>query len=254
MKRSFVMFLFLVSICFSFLSAETREWTNVKGEVIKAQLTGVIGDHAFFTTLTGSSFKFPIAALSPADQAYLEGWRERKIEAKQKVMSAESGIRLSESPIAKLVSPHLVRPGGGTSFAKAPLSMSATPKYYAFYYSAHWCPPCKGFTPELVKFYDRMKQQGADFEIVFVSADRSPKEMHRYMSEYKMNWPAVDYDVARKSPQMNQFGGDGIPCLVFVDHTGKVISDSYVNGNYVGPRKVLKDMDRILRSTIGKQS
>ena len=27
-------------------------------------------------------------------------------------------------------------------------------KIVAFYFSAHWCPPCKAFTPILKKFYE----------------------------------------------------------------------------------------------------
>lgn len=37
------------------------------------------------------------------------------------------------------------------------------------------CPPCKGFTPQLASFYDDLKDRG-DFEIVFVSSDKSDSE------------------------------------------------------------------------------
>ena len=30
----------------------------------------------------------------------------------------------------------------------------ADKKVVAFYFSAHWCPPCRGFTPVLKKFYE----------------------------------------------------------------------------------------------------
>ena len=30
----------------------------------------------------------------------------------------------------------------------------ANKKLVAFYFSAHWCPPCKAFTPVLKKFYE----------------------------------------------------------------------------------------------------
>ena len=51
-------------------------------------------------------------------------------------------------------------------------------KYVAFYYSAHWCPPCRAFTPELSKFYDKVKKKhGDDFELVFVSSDKNEKAM-----------------------------------------------------------------------------
>jgi nucleoredoxin len=30
----------------------------------------------------------------------------------------------------------------------------ADKKVVAFYFSAHWCPPCRAFTPVLKKFYE----------------------------------------------------------------------------------------------------
>ena len=47
------------------------------------------------------------------------------------------------------------------------------------YFSAHWCPPCRGFTPVLKKFYDEVKSQGV--EIIFCSADSSHDDMIRYV-------------------------------------------------------------------------
>ena len=52
-------------------------------------------------------------------------------------------------------------------------ALTATGKHVAYYFSAHWCPPCRKFTPELVKTYNAMVTAGTQFEIVFVSADRS---------------------------------------------------------------------------------
>merc|ERR1712224_750716 len=37
------------------------------------------------------------------------------------------------------------------------------------YFSAHWCPPCRGFTPVLSKAYSAYDQ--GDVEVVFVSSD-----------------------------------------------------------------------------------
>jgi thiol-disulfide isomerase/thioredoxin len=31
-------------------------------------------------------------------------------------------------------------------------------KVVAFYFSAAWCPPCRGFTPILSKFYDAVNE------------------------------------------------------------------------------------------------
>ncbi|KAJ9591496.1 hypothetical protein L9F63_001982, partial [Diploptera punctata] len=41
------------------------------------------------------------------------------------------------------------------------------------YFSAHWCPPCKAFTPQLIDTYSKVRGKGNDFEVIFVSSDRS---------------------------------------------------------------------------------
>jgi nucleoredoxin len=56
-------------------------------------------------------------------------------------------------------------------------------KYIAFYCGAGWCGACHRFTPELVKFCNEMKPKYANFEVVFLSDDRSPVEMQNYITE-----------------------------------------------------------------------
>ena len=48
------------------------------------------------------------------------------------------------------------------------------------YFSAHWCPPCRGFTPKLVESYNTMKAAGKNFEIVFVSSDNDEAGFDEY--------------------------------------------------------------------------
>ena len=56
---------------------------------------------------------------------------------------------------------------------KAPLDQSAVEgKVLGLYFSAHWCPPCRGFTPKLAEWYKAVKETLPDFEIVFASSDR----------------------------------------------------------------------------------
>jgi nucleoredoxin len=57
------------------------------------------------------------------------------------------------------------------------------------------------------------------------------------MSEYKMPWPAIRFDAAKSIPAVQRFSGNGIPNLVFVTADGEILSSSYVDGKYVGPRK-----------------
>ncbi|RBP46120.1 thiol-disulfide isomerase/thioredoxin [Roseimicrobium gellanilyticum] len=122
-------------------------------------------------------------------------------------------------------------------------------KYVAIYYSASWCGPCRAFTPDLVKWYKRNKSKNPHFELIFVSSDRSAKDMAEYMKADDMEWPALAFDKKKDSASsaVTKYSGRGIPCLVLIDETGKVLSDSYVDGNYVGPRKVLEDIEKTLK-------
>ena len=119
-------------------------------------------------------------------------------------------------------------------------------KLIAIYFSAHWCPPCRKFTPQLVDFYNRVAPAHPEFDVLFVSADRSASAMQDYMRETNMPWPALDYEKIRAQTQITHYAGSGIPCLVLVDAAGKVLSDSYSGSKYVGPQKVMTDIEAIL--------
>ena len=119
-------------------------------------------------------------------------------------------------------------------------------KYFALYYSAHWCPPCRQFTPQLVAFYRQMAAAHPELEVVLISSDHSAQEMRDYMDGEGMPWAALIYGMKRQERELMGYAGGGIPDLVLVDGSGNVVSDSYVHGRYVGPNKVLDDLrDRL---------
>lgn len=64
--------------------------------------------------------------------------------------------------------------GDETTFSKA----TEGKKHVAFYFSAHWCPPCRVFTPELSKW--RKDKLPEDAELFFVSADKDQKTFNDY--------------------------------------------------------------------------
>ena len=63
-----------------------------------------------------------------------------------------------------------------------------------------------------------------------------------------MRWLALDYDKKdnKSSKILTGFVGRGIPHLVVVDKNGEILSDSIVDGDYVGPYKVLEDFIDLL--------
>jgi len=95
-------------------------------------------------------------------------------------------------------------------------------KYVGFYFSAHWCPPCRGFTPKLIETYKKLKEAGKNIEIVFISSDKDQTKFDEYYAE--MPWLALPYsDRDRKGAISSQFGISGIPSLLFFQD-GKLVS------------------------------
>lgn len=124
-------------------------------------------------------------------------------------------------------------------------SVLADKKLVAVYFSAHWCGPCRKFTPQLVDYYNRVAAEHPEFEIVFYSHDRSPADFENYMREVNMPWPAIDFAKLKGKQALTKNAGPGIPSLVLFDSNGTVVSSSYVGSQYRGPQKVLADIDAI---------
>lgn len=152
----------------------------------------------------------------------------------------------ADSPIYNAVQSSLVE-SGGKRLKKFDAATLAPVKYYGIYYSAEWCGPCRAFTPDLVRWYNQTKPNNPQFELIFVSSDQSEEQMALYMKEDHMPWPALDFDKVRSKRELTKYAGNGIPCLVLIDDQGKVLSDSFVNGQYVGPQKVLDDIAATLK-------
>ncbi|GMS91282.1 hypothetical protein PENTCL1PPCAC_13457 [Pristionchus entomophagus] len=61
-------------------------------------------------------------------------------------------------------------------------------KTLGIYFSAHWCPPCRAFTPLLKDFYDELVEENAPFEIVFMSSDKDEATLKKYLEEVHGDW------------------------------------------------------------------
>ncbi|XP_074643561.1 nucleoredoxin-like [Tubulanus polymorphus] len=95
-------------------------------------------------------------------------------------------------------------------------------KVKGIYFSANWCPPCKALTPNLCRTYNKLKEDGLNFEIIFVSSDRSESSFDEYFST--MPWLAIPFGDERCKKLTTMFTISGIPSLVIVDENDKVIT------------------------------
>jgi len=98
-------------------------------------------------------------------------------------------------------------------------------KHVVFYFSAHWCGPCRKFTPVLVEMYKKLQAAGRPFEVIFVSGDNSDEEFDGYFGE--MPWRAIPYGDPRIEFLNRHFEVDGIPTAVLVGPTGNVIDKDF---------------------------
>ncbi|KMT07243.1 hypothetical protein BVRB_6g148760 [Beta vulgaris subsp. vulgaris] len=95
-------------------------------------------------------------------------------------------------------------------------------KHVLIYFSAHWCPPCRAFTPKLIETYHEIKAKESAFEIIFVSSDRDQSSFDEYYSH--MPWLALPFGDERKAYLSRKFKVKGIPCLVAIGPQGKTIT------------------------------
>ncbi len=224
-------------------------WTNVDGQSMEAELFAADARFASFRKADGGTYNYPVAKLSEADRARVAEFAAKNPEAAPPAPTPASAPPPVAGALTSELAGKLVSLKGGrlTPVAREQILPA---KFYALYFSAHWCPPCRGFTPDLVAAYEELKAEHPEFEIVFVSSDRDAKAMAGYMAEYKMGFPAVRFDAKKTLRAVQRHAAPGIPNLVFLNSDGEVISSSYVGDRYVGPRKVLKD----IRATLAKKS
>ena len=92
------------------------------------------------------------------------------------------------------------------------------------YFSAHWCGPCRIFTPKLSQFYKSVNKDKKQIEIIFNSADSDLDSFNEYFGT--MPWIATPFDSDAKSHIDDACGINSIPQLIIFDNKGHIIDNS----------------------------
>ncbi|PON93954.1 Thioredoxin-like fold containing protein [Trema orientale] len=88
-------------------------------------------------------------------------------------------------------------------------------KVIGLYFSANWYPPCRNFNQVLIEIYEQLRQNGSNFEIVYVSSDEDNVAFNSYHA--CMPWLAIPFsDLETKKSLNRKFEIEGIPCLVIL--------------------------------------
>jgi nucleoredoxin len=208
--------LFLLAAASPSLADEMRTWTSRDGTAsMEARFLRQSGDDVTLILPNGRSQSVKRGFLSEADVA----WVDAALEAKAAGGKVDGRVSSTEpnAKIPRALNGRLVDADGKSVTLGA--DGSAVPKYYLFYYSASWCGPCVAFTPDLVRFYNRMKTSNPELVVVLVPSDRSAEDSLAYMKKARMSFPGVDYD------KMNRSGipdnpGNSIPAMRLTDENG----------------------------------
>ncbi|KAM9306354.1 nucleoredoxin-like protein 2 [Pholidichthys leucotaenia] len=101
-------------------------------------------------------------------------------------------------------------------------------KVVGIYFSAGWCSPCRDFTPILCDFYTELVEERdppAQFEIVFVSSDKSTDDFIEYYHDMHGDWLALPWTDEYKNVLKERYKITAVPRLVIVKENGDVITD-----------------------------
>ncbi|KAH0564652.1 hypothetical protein KQX54_013281 [Cotesia glomerata] len=91
------------------------------------------------------------------------------------------------------------------------------------YFSAHWCPPCRAFTPQLVDTYQRIRERGHHFEVIFISSDRSEESYNVHIES--MPWLRIPFTHEERRKKLAiALDVQAIPTLVILDPRDNIIT------------------------------
>lgn len=101
-------------------------------------------------------------------------------------------------------------------------------KFFALYFGAGWCPPCRTFSPDLVKFATDALPRHPELAIVLLSNEHQPQDTLAYMKDEKMPFPAVQPAQLDQCSLLTAYASTTklIPHFVVVDRFGKVLVDN----------------------------
>ncbi|XP_053616888.1 nucleoredoxin-like [Plodia interpunctella] len=98
-----------------------------------------------------------------------------------------------------------------------------------FYFAAHWCPPCRAFSPSLCAALASVRKRRAKYantQLILVSSDRSEQSYNRTLQSVlpvgALSVPWSSSDARLALPEA--LGVAGIPAVVVTDGAGKVLT------------------------------
>jgi nucleoredoxin len=96
-------------------------------------------------------------------------------------------------------------------------------EHVLLYCSAHWCPPCRAFTPELSQWVARHGER-LKLKFVFASSDRDEAAFSSYFGSMAPGAFALPFGDDKADELMRKFKVSGIPTLIVLDASGHLVT------------------------------
>jgi thiol-disulfide isomerase/thioredoxin len=207
--------LFLNALLTSLCLGAYENWTSKDGRTAQIELVKTTGDGETlageFLMKNGNKVTLKAADLDDTSAAKL---KEAAAAEKAAMVTPSVFDEILEGQLVKLDRKKLRKCNDAT----------APKKYYIFYYTASWCPPCQAFTPSLVAFYNDHKKDNSNFELVLITSDRDKDQMEKYAVAKQMPWPQLKMSEVSKFKQKFNHGVTGIPSVVVCDLQGNIVA------------------------------
>lgn len=143
----------------------------------------------------------------------------------EKIQKSESGqyivkqIEKSERFAPGKVAPDFTLP----TLAGDTVTMSKIPgKLKLIDFWASWCGPCRAENPNVVALYNEYHDKG--LTIIGVSLDKSKMAWKKAVADDGITWIQVSDLLGWKSPVIELYGVEGVPCIFLLDENNKIIA------------------------------
>lgn len=95
-------------------------------------------------------------------------------------------------------------------------------KYVLVDFWASWCGPCRAENPNVLKVYNKFKDN--NFDIISVSIDQKREEWLKAVKEDKLPWLNVIDELAADKSIGRAYGVTFVPMNFLIDPTGKIVA------------------------------
>lgn len=222
-------------------------WRTEIGQEFQGELSGVYGGYAHITGKKQLSL-VPVAELNDEGLDRIAVFLAKEPAQPALWKDASTGVSKELRKRLQVLKGEKLVP---FDFGERP-----EPEFYLAYFSAHWCGPCRRFTPKLREAYRQLQEHPVSagrFELVFVSSDENAYAQLDYAKEASMPWPMIAFSSLGSVPTLEKFAGNGIPCLVVVNRQGHLLYHSYQGEDYLGPDDPLEKFVALLNQLDLKQ-